>query len=132
MDAMRDRLRLSSLGDFTRDVRYCARSLRRSRGVATIAILTLALGIGATTTISSIIDTILLQPLPFAESERLVRVVENVAVAGRPPIQRGVTSAEFLEWRARSRTLADAFAVSIRDAVVQTSDGRARLWGGRV
>src|SRR5262245_18833972 len=116
MDAMRDHVRVSDLGDFTRDVRYCARSLRRSPGFAVVAILTLALGIGAATTIYSIVDTILLQPLPFAGSDRLVRVVENVAVAGRPPMQRGVTYREFLEWRARSRTLADAFAVSTENA----------------
>ncbi len=50
--------------------------------------LTLALGIGATTAIYSVVDTILLQPLPFADSDRLVRVVENIPFidAGRPPV----------------------------------------------
>ena len=54
-----------------------------------VAVLTLAIGIGATTAIYSVVDTILLQPLPFADSDRLVRVVENVPsnVAGRPPRQ---------------------------------------------
>src|SRR5436309_8157285 len=124
---------IPGLADVPRDVRYAIRSLRRSPGFAIVAIVTLALGIGATTTIYSVVDTILLQPLPFAGGDRLVRVVENVAspVAGRPPVQRGVSYQEFLEWRARSATLADAFAVSMGETVVRTSEGTARLWGGR-
>ena len=118
--------------DAGQDVRYAVRSLRRSPGFAVIAIVTLALGIGATTSIYSVVDTILLQPLPFVDGDRLVRVVENVPspVAGRPAVQRGVSYQEFLEWRERSRTLADAFAVSTSETVVRTGEGRARLWGG--
>ena len=121
------------LDDALQDGRYAIRSLRRSPGFATIAVLTLALGIGATTAIYSVVDTILLQPLPFSGADRLVRVVENVpsGAPGRPPAQRGVTYQEFLEWRTRSRTLADAFASAMGETVVQTSQGRSRLWGGR-
>src|SRR6266542_4242842 len=120
------------LGDVQQDVRYAIRTLRKSPGFATVAVLTLALGIGATTAIYSVVDTILLQPLPFADADRLVRVIENVPspVAGRPPVQRGVTYQEFLEWRARTRTLADAVAVTMMERVVRTSEGMARLWGG--
>ena len=67
--------RLLWLDDLRRDLSYGVRSLRKSPGFAAIAVLTLALGIGATTTIYSVVDTILLQPLPFASSDRLVRVV---------------------------------------------------------
>ena len=121
------------LDDAWQDVRYAIRSLRRSPGFAVVAVLTLALGIGSTTAIYSVVDTILLQPLPFVDADRLVRVVENIpsAAAGRPPAQRGVSYQEFLEWRARSRTLADAFASAPGETVVQTSQGRSRLWGGR-
>ena len=118
--------------DVAQDTRYAIRLLRRAPGFAIVAVLTLGLGIGATTTISSVVDTILLQPLPFADSDRLVRIFENVPspVAGRPPVQRGPTYQEFPDWRARSTTLADAFAVTMAETVVQTSEGRARLWGG--
>ena len=59
------------------------------RASPSVAVLTLALGIGATTAIYSVVDTILLQPLPFADSDRLVRVVENVPFTrtpARPPV----------------------------------------------
>ena len=113
------------------DVRYAVRTLRRSPGFAVAAILTLALGIGATTAIYSVVDTILLQPLPFTDADGLVQIAEQVpsTVPGRPPFQRGVTYQEFLEWRARSTTLSDAFAVSTGENVVRTTQGTARLWG---
>jgi putative ABC transport system permease protein len=133
MEALRDQRGLPWLEDLRQDVRYAVRTLRRSPSFTIVAVLTLALGIGATTAIYSVVDTILLQPLPFADSDRLVRIVENIpsSVPGRPPVQRGVTYQEFLEWRARSRTLSDAFAVNIGETVVRTSEGTARLWGGR-
>src|SRR5262245_57702542 len=98
------------LDDVGRDVRYAVRMLRRSPVFAAVAMITLGLGIGATTTIYSVVDTILLRPLPFPHADRLVRVVENVPsrVQGEPPIQRGVAYSDFLEWRSRTRTLTDA------------------------
>ncbi len=72
-----ERGRLSWLEDLRRDLVYAARTFRRNPGFVTIAVLTRALGIGATTAIYSVVDAILLRPLPFANSDRLVRVVEN-------------------------------------------------------
>jgi putative ABC transport system permease protein len=117
-----------------RDIGYAVRTLRRSRVFLVVAVLTLALGIGATTTIYSVVDTILLRPLPFTDADRLVRVAENVpsSVPGGRPYQRGITYQEFLEWRARSTTLSDAFAVSDGENVVRIHEGVARLWGATV
>ena len=55
-----------------RDLRYAVRALQRMRGVALLAILTLALGIGATTTMFSVVYARLLRPAPFADPDRLV------------------------------------------------------------
>ena len=64
----------SYLGDFGRDLRQGARALRKSSGFTAVAVLTLALGIGATTAIFSAINATLLRPLPFPEADRLVRI----------------------------------------------------------
>jgi putative ABC transport system permease protein len=114
------------------DLRYAVRTLRRSRGFTLASVSTLAIGVGVCTAIYSVVDTILLQPLPFPDSGRLVRIVENFphAVAGRPPLQRGVTHQEFLDWRARASTIADATAViPMSQRMVRTPDGAAGLWG---
>jgi predicted permease len=118
--------------DLGRDIRYAVR-LRRSPGFALAALLCLALGIGATTAIFSVVNTILLQPLPFPDSDRLVRLAENVppAARGRPLMQRGLTFSEFLDWRAQSKTLSDAYAVAgVGQRLVRTPQGSVGLWGG--
>src|SRR4051812_33086204 len=114
------------LGDAWQDIRYAVRSLRRSPAFTTAAVLTLALGIGATTAIYSVVDTILLEPLPYADSDRLVRVFENYPFidASRPPVQRGPSYQQFLEWRARATTLSEAVAiVGMAQRTARTSNG---------
>jgi putative ABC transport system permease protein len=120
------------MGLLGQDVRYAIRTLRKSPTFSTIAVLTLALGIGATTAIYSVVDTILLQPLPYPDSDRLVRVIENFPhiVPGRPLLQRGITHQEFLDWRTRAKTLSDTTAVvGMAQRMVRTPQGAAGLWG---
>ena len=119
--------------DIRQDVRYAMRTLRTSPGFAMVAVLSLALGIGATTAIYSVVDAVLLKPLPFADPGRLVRVIENLSfVAGRPPIPGSISYEQYLEWRARSVTLTDTMAFSPGMILVRTGEGTARLWGAMV
>src|ERR1700751_2132589 len=73
----REAWRWNSLESFLADIRFGARTLRKSRGFTTVAILTLALGIGATTAIFSIIHSVLLNPLPMADPAHVVMVRET-------------------------------------------------------
>jgi putative ABC transport system permease protein len=114
------------------DLSYAIRSLARSPGFTAAAIVTLSIGIGATTAIYSVVNTILLQPLPYPDADRLFTVVENVAPfrAGFQWTQRGPNNLEFAEWRTRARTFdATAASVGMGQRLVRTSRGTAGLWG---
>src|SRR5262245_58526068 len=122
--------------DLGRDISYAWRGLTRDPGFAAAAVVTLALGIGATTAVFSIVNTVLLRPLPYIESDRLVRIVEYLPArtAGAPPGRRtGMTWNEFSEWRARTSTLsAMAYALTPPITLMPTSEGSARLTGALV
>jgi putative ABC transport system permease protein len=66
------------LDEVRRDVLYAARGLARNLGFAITAVVTLALGIGATTAVFSVVNAVLLRPLPYPDSDRLVRIVERL------------------------------------------------------
>jgi predicted permease len=66
------------LGDLSQDVRHAARTLRQHPGFATAAVVMLALGIGATTAIFSVVNSVLIRPLPYPDSDALVRIVHTI------------------------------------------------------
>jgi putative ABC transport system permease protein len=84
-----------------RDVRFGIRTLLKNRGFALLAILTLGLGIGANTAIFSVIDGVLLKPLPYANGDRLVLVRQSAPLAGRP--NTAVSIKELYDYREQTQ-----------------------------
>ncbi|HKN74830.1 MAG TPA: ABC transporter permease [Candidatus Acidoferrum sp.] len=98
----RDVWRWPSLEDFLTDIRFGARMLRKNPGFTAVAVLTLALGIGANTALFSVIDAVLLRPLPFHDPGRLVAVH---SVDLKDANQGGeISYPSFLDWRTRTRS----------------------------
>ena len=90
------------------DLRFALRALGKSPGFAAVAILTLALGIGATTAIASVVHALLLRSLPFADAGRLAAVRERTPL-GEP---MEIAYPDFLDWRAQARSFSGLAAYS--------------------
>ena len=89
------------LEEIWQDLRYGARMLVKQPGFTSIAVITLALGIGATSVIFSFVNGILLRPLPYRDSDRLVLLDENAPKRGIASM--GVSYPDFLDWRDQNR-----------------------------
>ena len=112
------------------DLRYTIRSLRRTPGFTITAIVVAALGIGATTATFSIADHVLLRPLPFRDSDRLVRLTENHAAIGYPVMEPSPPN--YKEWR-RMATSFESIEGYVGDAGTVISSGEPeRVFGARV
>lgn len=109
----RDERRTNYIDEFVADVRYGLRGLRKNPGFAAVAILILALGIGASTAIFSLAKTVLFLPLPFAEPERLAIIYSDMSGFGQP--EGNPSPADYLDWKAKSRTFEDITAASVEN-----------------
>ena len=113
----RDRRGLARLGNLARDLRFALRLIARRPGFSTLAIVTLALGIGASTSIFAIVNGVLLQPLPFPEAQRLM-LISSSPVSPAFPTASGLEEQAFLNFEARTTTFEDVALFTIAPAVI--------------
>ncbi|MEJ2009216.1 MAG: ABC transporter permease [Acidobacteriota bacterium] len=109
------------------DLKYGLRQLRRSPGFTAVAVLTLALGIGATTAIFSVVNGVLLSPLPFPNPSRLVIVHES---SSKFP-SMSVSYLDFLDWRREQRTFS-ALAIYRNDSFILAERSGAEVVSARM
>ncbi len=110
------------------DLRFALRQLRKTPGIAALAVLTLALGVGANTAIFTVIDGVLLRPLPYANSSRLL----FIAPKGDKPGFGSTSWLNYHDIRAQSKLLEDAAGYSEDGAVLETKDGAQSVPAPRV
>ncbi len=99
---LRDMWTIRWLEILGQDIRYALRTLRKSPGFTLVAALTLALGIGANAAIFSVVNAVVLRPLPYREPSRLVMLIGNVKRAQVE--RRGTSFADYFDWRKQSKS----------------------------
>jgi putative ABC transport system permease protein len=114
---------LTMLAQVLTDMRYGTRQLLKAPGFTIVAILTLAVGIGATSAIFSVLNGVMLRPLPYPEPERIVRVMEVLPQYGR----FAVAPANFLDWRDRNQVFERIGAYTVRNDTFMGREGPERI-----
>ncbi len=116
------------------DLKFALRQLLKNPGFTAVAVLTLALGIGANTAIFSVVNTVLLRPLPYPEPGQLVQVRIEAQAQGAPVLGGGnyVSGLEFVAWREQSQSLSRIAAYGGSDSNLTGVDQAARVLSGQV
>lgn len=120
----RDASGLTMVHGVRQDVIYALRGLRRNPGFSAVAILSLAVGIGATTTIFTFVNAVFLRPLPYPASERIVVFHEHEAASSDP---LSVHPANFVHWRSRARSFEALALVQAPPLNVMGSSGAEQI-----
>ena len=107
----------------SQDLRYASRQLRNNPGFTVVTILVLALGIGANAAVFSVINAVLLRPLPFPDPDRLVQIWESNASRGR--VQETVSPYNFLDWQKQSASLAEMAVYEYESLALTTWEPRS-------
>src|SRR6266568_2732112 len=116
---------VENLSAMLKDLRYAFRQLLKNPGFTTVAVLTLALGIGANTATFSVVDGVLLKPLPYEEPGQLVQVWEAPGPGGRNSVSPGA----FLDWREHS-TVFENLSLRQHTDMNLTGEGEPERVGG--
>ena len=114
------------------DVRSALVAMRRAPGFAATALITLALGVGSTTAVFSIVQGVLLRPLPYADPDRLVRLWEEYPGGVSPAGNRWLSRSTYAVWRERSRTLDALGGYALYERQLAFGSERFKVFGAQV
>jgi putative ABC transport system permease protein len=111
------------------DLRFGARTLWKSRSFSAIAIITLALGVGASSAIFSVIDNILLEPFPYPQAQRLMSIVIHDTDHSNPGGRAAFAGGEFLDYSTQNHVFQSAIAMAQTDVLYTSGEGTERFAG---
>src|SRR5262245_36973309 len=120
------------IADLLQDLRYGARTLLKQPGFTLLAVLTLALGIGSTTTIFSAIYNILLDPFPYTDAHRIVNIRIHDTSSSRPGGRSFFQTLEFLDYREQNHVFEEVLGSSFVNLLYDSGDGMEQFYGSYV
>jgi len=132
MEASREMWSVRFFETLIQDLRYGARMLMKHPGFTLLAVLTLALGIGSTTTIFSAIQNILLDPFPYRDADRVVAIQIHDTSSSRPGGRSWFQAPEFLDYQEQSHLFDEVIGVTLDDVLYDSDAGMERFSGGHV
>jgi putative ABC transport system permease protein len=118
------------LGGIWRDLRYAVRSFSKDRGPVALALLALALGIGATTIIFSVVYSVLIDPFPYKDSSQLVHIYIHDMKNTGPYGRNGYTVKEFYDYKAQNHVFSDMMAATNNDVLYTKDNATYQANGG--
>lgn len=120
------------MGTLGQDIRYALRNLRKAPGFAVVAVITLALGIGASTAIFSVIDNILMEPFPYPDAQRFMSVQIHDTDRSEPGGRAGYIGPEFLDIVEQNHVFDGVIANDNTDVLYRAGEGTQRFDGNYV
>jgi len=117
------------MGTFGQDIRFALRNLRKSPSFAAIAILTLALGIGASTAIFSVVDNILMEPFPYTDASRLMTVEIHDTEQNQPGGRASFSGPEFLDYAEQNHIFDRVIGNANTDVLYKSGEGTLQFHG---
>ena len=120
------------MGTLRQDIRYALRNLAKGPGFAIVAVVTLALGIGASTAIFSVIDNVLMEPFPYTDPQRLMSVQIHDTERNEPGGRGGYSGPEFLDYVEQNHVFDHVMSNAGEDVLYRSGEGTERFDGNLV
>lgn len=120
------------MGTLGQDLRYALRNLRKAPGFAAVAVITLALGIGASTAIFSVIENVLMEPFPYPDAQRFYSIRIHDAERSEPGGRGGFSGPEYLDYVEQNHVFDRVIAANNQDVLYRAGEGTQRFDGANV